>query len=102
MNTTDPNLHPASGTSFRLHPGLVLEIYGYGPGPFATVKLSPHGALGLAQALIFDAREALHRPELMTFNATEARHREALQRAELTFNATEARHQAEAVAGKAL
>ena len=102
MNTKDPNLHPASWTSFRLHPGLVLEIYGSGPGPFATVKLSPHGALGLAQALIFDAREALHRPELMTFNATEARHREALQRAELTFNATEARHQAEVAAGKAL
>ena len=101
MNNTDPNLHPASRTGFRLHPGLLLEIYGSGPGPSATVKLSPHGALGLAQALIFDAREALHRPEL-TFNATEARHREALRRAELTFNATEARHQAETAAGKAL
>lgn len=61
MKQPDPNLHPESPTTFRLHPGLVLEIYG--PGTSATVRLSPRGALGIAQALIFDAREALYQAD---------------------------------------
>ena len=62
MKRPCPNLHPDSGTDFRIHPGLVLEIFG--PGTSTKVKLSPRGALGIAQALIFDAREALYQADL--------------------------------------
>lgn len=99
-NTVPYNNNPEQKSGYRVYPGLLLEVYG--PTHSSTVQLTPDTALALAQSLLFDARETLRRPELMTFNATEARHREALQRAELTFNATEARHQAEAAAGKAL
>ena len=57
MTNANPNIHPESNTSFRVLPGLVLEIYG--PDTSVKVRLSPRGALGVAQALIFDARQAL-------------------------------------------
>ena len=57
MTNTDPNIHPESLNDFRILPGLVIEIYG--PQTSVKVRLSPRGALGIAQALIFDARQAL-------------------------------------------
>lgn len=94
------NNAPLPRAVWRLHPGLLLEVCG--PTHTSVVQLDIDSALGLAQSLLFDVREARRRPELTTF-ATEARHCEALQRAERTFNETEARHQAAVVAaGKAL
>lgn len=40
--------------NFRLHAGLLLELYGHGVSHF--VRLSPDLALGIASALLHDAR----------------------------------------------
>ena len=58
MNQSNSTPQASDGTSFRVLPGPVIEVYG--PGMSAKVALTSADALAIVQALIFEVREQFY------------------------------------------